>query len=153
MRLTSGTVRCDECRRERVAVALDFVRASIDLFLCRQCAEKALAQFCDSTERSVGFVDRANVPWSYCPLCGVRCPRRGTHLKGCPASNEGSRPERDTSERVTHKQCEKCHQIFPVEALVSRATGSISFPSEWSEVFVCAECDARYTDRGSNERD
>lgn len=37
-------------------------------------------------------ISRGALLWSYCPLCGVECPRSGNHKKGCPAKDEGSKP-------------------------------------------------------------
>lgn len=39
-----------------------------------------------------GKVNRATVPWSFCPLCGVKAPRPGLHKDGCPAYNEDATP-------------------------------------------------------------
>lgn len=39
-----------------------------------------------------GYVDRAVLPWSFCPLCGVKAPMPGLHREGCPAHKEGAYP-------------------------------------------------------------
>ena len=35
--------------------------------------------------RGAGWIDPA--VWSFCPLCGVKIPRKGRHYTGCPVSH------------------------------------------------------------------